>query len=439
MTSAHPTAMTRQAPTQGHGTRAGSVFLRTTALIGWLTAVIGGCAGVALRILRPVPVVPNTFGLADSGIVAFAILGIAWATIGAMLVVQRPQNRVGRYMVVVGVGYALGILAAAITFGAVADHDAVLAGVAGWATVLLSSIGGLLIYLAFIFPTGRGHTPGWERAGRLFLVIMAAALGYLLIRPGRLHLFPTIENPFGFAPELESAVGADVAITFLGAALFVTPLVGGAVATRYRTADVVQRQQMKWAASAIAVSLVALVVTAAVPVVMGQAPEAPLTIYALSGTVVPIAIGIAILRHRLYDIDRLISRGLAYGTVSLILGSLFAIAAIGLGGVLATVGQGRYESLAVAASTLLVLGLFQPLRRRVQRVVDRHFDREHYDAERTVGALVGRLRADVDLESVRADVVGVMEGTFRPTYAALWLRPTVRGGVGSGSARPRTT
>jgi len=173
------------------------------------------------------------------------------------------------------------------------------------------------------------------------------------------------------------------------------------------------------------------------PQVMGDGTfESALSVGLFSGaaSLIPIAIGIAILRYRLYDIDRLISRGLAYGTVSLILGGVFAVVAVGLGGLLATIGQGQRQSIAVAGSTLLVLALFQPLRRRVQRVVDRRFDRERYDAERTVGALVERLRADVDLESVRGDVVGVMERTFRPTYAALWLRPTVRGSLGSSTA-----
>ena len=205
--------------------------------------------------------------------------------------------------------------------------------------------------------------------------------------------------------------------------------------TRYRRAERIERSQLRWFLLAVAVTMGCTFVPGIG--VVSQATgsgtfESAVSVGLFSGaaSLIPIAIGIAILRYRLYDIDRLISRGLAYGAVSLILGGVFAVAAISLGGVLATVGQGRYESLAVAASTLLVLALFQPLRRRVQRVVDRRFDREHYDAERTVGALVGRLRADVDLESVRTDVVGVMEGTFRPTHAALWLRSDLPGSAG---------
>jgi hypothetical protein len=208
-----------------------------------------------------------------------------------------------------------------------------------------------------------------------------------------------------------------------------------AMITRYRRAARIERSQLRWFLLAVAVTMGCTFAPGigVFPQATGSGTfESAVSVGLFSGaaSLIPIAIGIAILRHRLYDIDRLISRGLAYGTVSLILGGVFAVAAIGLGGLLASLGQGDRQSIAVAASTLLVLGLFQPLRRRVQRVVDRRFDRERYDAERTVGALVGRLRADVDLESVRTDVVSVMEGTFRPTHATLWLRSDLPGTAG---------
>lgn len=394
------------------------------AIVGWLLAVAGGLSGLALRILWPAPVAPNTFGMTDPGMLAFVILGITWASVGVLLVLRRPENHIGRYMVVIGGGNASSILAAAITCSAVAADEVVVARIAGWSTVFLSSIGGLILYLPFIFPTGRGHTARWDAVGRGLLAATVGGFALLLLRPGGLHLFPTIANPFPFGPDLGTPQSGAFSTILLVCALTLVPLVAAAVITRYRMADAVERLQIKWAVTALSATMLALAATTASPVLASRTPELPLAAYAVAGTLVPIAIGVAILRHRLYDIDRLISRGLAYGAVSLILGAVFALAAVVLGGLLASVGQG--QSIAVAISTLLVLGLFQPLRRRIQRLVDRRFDRERYDAERTVAALVGRLRADVDLESVRDDVVGVLGATFRPTQAGVWLRPNVQ-------------
>jgi hypothetical protein len=134
----------------------------------------------------------------------------------------------------------------------------------------------------------------------------------------------------------------------------------------------------------------------------------------------PLAIGIAVLRYRLYEIDRLISRTIAYGLLTLLLGSLFVAVILALQALVAPF-TGSNE-LAVAGSTLLVAALFQPLRRRVQRVVDRRFNRSRYDAERTVAALATRLRDEVDLDAVRADLLATVDATLEPASASLWLR-----------------
>jgi hypothetical protein len=149
-------------------------------------------------------------------------------------------------------------------------------------------------------------------------------------------------------------------------------------------------------------------------------PEAGLVVFGFAGALVPVAIGIAILRYNLYDIDRLISRSLGYALVTGTLAAVFAATAIGLSALLGTLAEG--QSLAVAASTLLVLALFGPLRRRAQSAIDRRFDRASYDAARTVQALTARLRDDVDIDRVEADVLGVVDQTFHPTNAGMWLR-----------------
>jgi hypothetical protein len=135
----------------------------------------------------------------------------------------------------------------------------------------------------------------------------------------------------------------------------------------------------------------------------------------------PASVGVAILRHHLYDIDRLLSRTLTYGLLTVVLGLVYAGAVVVLGQALNP--RGGYSSLAVAASTLLIAALFQPLRRRIQDKVDRRFNRRRYDAAKTIEAFSARLREHVDLDTLAAEVLGVVDQTMQPTTASLWLRP----------------
>jgi hypothetical protein len=396
------------------------------AVVGWFAATAGGLAGLAVHALNPVPIVANTFGLGPSGMVAFVVLGISWATVGALLMVRRPENVVGRYMVIVGAGYSLSILAAAVTFGAVASHDAGLARAAAWWTVLLSSIGELVLYLAFIFPTGRGHTPRWDLVGRIFLVAMLFVLAWLLVQPGPMHLFPTIDNPITGGPDLRPLLGTTPAATVFAFSVVTLPILLGAVVSRYRAADRVQRQQLKWAFAAISLCVAALLLTAVVAVAgRGRSSEAPLTMYAIAGALIPVAIGIAILRYHLFDIDRIISRSLSWALISGILGVTFAAAVIVLQAAMTGFTQG--QTIAVATSTLVAFALFQPVRRRVQAAIDRRFDRSRYDAERTASAFAGRVRSEADLETLEDDVTRTVHESLHPRSAAIWVRAHGRG------------
>jgi hypothetical protein len=241
-----------------------------------------------------------------------------------------------------------------------------------------------------------------------------------LIRPGPLHLFPTIDNPFGVGPDLRPLFGPQVSRTVAAGVAVVAPLLALSLASRYRMADAIGRQQLKWFVLALLVTIGGIGVALLGASVSEQPPEAGLVVFGYAGALVPVAIGIAILRYRLYDIDRLISRSLGYAVVTGVLAAVFAGTAIGLSTVLGSLAQG--ESLAVAASTLIVLGLFGPLRRRAQSAIDRRFDRASYDASRTVQALTARLRDDVDIGRLEADVLGVVDQTFHPAFVGLWLR-----------------
>jgi hypothetical protein len=397
------------------------------AIIGSAIAVAGAVGAIALRIVDPAPLLPGTFGFGVAALGGLELLGVTFALVGALLVVRVPGNAVGWCMVIIGDGYALGGLAAAITSSATADGPAgaATAAFAGWLTVFFTTIGGLVFGLGFIFPTGRGHTPAWDRAVRIGAVVSPFLFTILfLVRPGPLHLFPTMDNPFGIGPDLRPFFGPQVSRSIAAGVGAVVPLLFWSLTSRYRLADAIGRQQLKWFALAIVVTICGVGLAALGAIVSEEPPEAGLVVFGYAGALVPVAIGIAILRYHLYDIDRLISRSLSYTLVTGVLAAVFAATAIGLSTLLGSLAQG--ESLAVAASTLIVLGLFGPLRRRAQAAVDRRFDRSLYDASVTVQAMSARLRDDVDLERVEADVLGVVDRTFHPAHAGLWLRGASR-------------
>jgi hypothetical protein len=397
------------------------------AIVGSVIALLGAAAAFTLRIVDPAPLLPGVFGFGALALVGMELLGVTFAAVGALLVVRRPENAVGWCMVLIGDGYALGGLAAAITGSAVADGPAgaVTASIAGWLTVFFTTIGGLVFGLGFIFPTGRGHNRAWHRFVRFAaLTFPITSVIVFLIRPGPLHLFATIDNPFGFGPDLRPLLGPQVSQALAAISAAVVPVLAWSLISRYRMSDAIGRQQLKWFVLAIFVTISGVGVAAVSAVLADEPPEAGLVVFGFAGALVPVAIGIAILRYHLYDIDRLISRTLSYGIVTGVLAAVFATTAVALSTLLGSLAQG--ESVAVAASTLIVLGLFGPLRRRAHAAIDRRFDRSLYDASMTVQAMSARLRDDVDLERMEADVLGVVHGTFHPTRAGLWLRGAPR-------------
>jgi hypothetical protein len=188
--------------------------------------------------------------------------------------------------------------------------------------------------------------------------------------------------------------------------------------------DRIGRKQLKWFVVALLVSQGGIAVATIGALISDEPPQAGLVVFGFAGALVPVSIGIAILRHGLYDIDRIISRTISYAVVTAVLAGVFGLAALSLGIILGSFAEG--QTIAVAGSTLLVVALFGPLRRRAQTIVDRRFDRARYDASQTVQAMTARLRDDVDLDRVEADVLGVIHRTFHPTTAGVWLRGASR-------------
>ena len=404
---------------------------RPFAIVGLGVAWLGAVAGMAIRFVDPAPQIPSTFGFGDTALVGIGVLGVAFATVGALLMVRKPDNVIGWLMVIIGVSYAVGIFWSAVTLS-LAAHPAAVGWldlrVAGWLTVLFTTLGGLVFAIGFVFPTGRGHTPAWDRALRIAAILAPFMfVSVFLIRPGPLHLFPTIDNPFGFGLDLRPLFGDHVSEGISAMAVILLPLVLWSMVSRYRLAGQIERQQLKWFGLATGVAIASLAVAGASATLLDDPPEIGLALFGFAGTLVPIAIGVAILRYRLYDIDRIISRTVAYVSITAVLAVVFTGVILLLGGLLTSFTEGFVPSsqgrtIAVAVSTLVVFALFQPVRRRVGRAVDRRFDRARYDAEGTVRAFAGRLRNDVDLSSVSQEIVETATLAVRPTRAGVWLR-----------------
>jgi hypothetical protein len=218
--------------------------------------------------------------------------------------------------------------------------------------------------------------------------------------------------------------GALAVVSQLALVVAILVILGGAgsLVTRFRRARGVERQQLRWVALAAALTGVAMLATA-VLVALGDLALAGWA--SVLGTVfLPLAAGAAILRYRLYDLDRIVSRTLVYGLLTVLLGLAYAGVVLGLGRLLP---QG--SSLAVAVATLAVAAIFQPARRRLQAAVDRRFNRRRHDAARIIEAFGARLRDQVDLDTLTAELLAVAEQTMQPTRASLWLRPPPGSGV----------
>jgi hypothetical protein len=263
-------------------------------------------------------------------------------------------------------------------------------------------------------PTGSLPSARWRWWAVITAATPVALVLVMPVAPGRLdpQLLLT-SSPFS-----DRALGG-VLLIATRVALAVTAVAvavaAGSLVVRFRRAHGVERQQLRWVALAAALMVLAVPVVLA-PVVLESPILADWT-SAVWVVVLPVAVGAAVLRYRLYDLDRIISRTLAYGLLTLLLGGGYAVVVLGLGQLL-----GRESPLVVAAATLAVAALFQPARRRVQAVVDRRFNRRRHDTTRIIEGFGARLRDQVDLDTLTADLLAVVDQTMQPTQTSLWLR-----------------
>lgn len=359
----------------------------------------------------------------NSPTLAFALTFLALISglslMGALVAWLRPGHPVGWLLIAAGM-----LSASTIFFGTYADLSvahggglpgtAVAAWIADW--TFMPNLGILVVFVPLLFPSGRFLTRRWAWFGLIAAVLGLISVLALAFSPGPMSSESTLDNPLGLtalAPllqDLASLGDLSAPIGFGGALL--------SLVLRYRRGGPVERRQLRLFVYPMAIAVVALVVS-----IPNNGPLADFgwQVGLLSLAAVPVAIAVAIVRYQLFDIDRLISRTVAYGLLTVTLLACYAGAVLALQALLSGLTGGS-GPLAVAAATLLVAALFQPLRRRLQAAVDRRFDRGRYDAERLVATFGGRLRDRIELEDVRAELLEVAAQALHPAQASLWLR-----------------
>jgi hypothetical protein len=356
---------------------------------------------------------------------------------GALIVAHQPSNAIGWIFSAIGLLTATGGLAQEYAEYAYITRPGSLPGaiLAVWyslwwwyPTLFLT-----LVFTLFLFPTGRLLSRRWRPAFWLAATTTAAFTLLAALSPGlNLDQDHAVRNPIGigWVEDVEKGV--------VGAGLFVLLAVSEAAALaslilRFRRSRGEERQQLKWFTYAGALLLL---------IPLGDfLPNRNLStaVFGLLIAFLPVAAGIAILRYRLYDIDRLINRTLVYGLLSALLGGVYAGVVLVLGQVSGGIGT-TPPSWAVAGATLAAAALFQPARRRTQQLVDRRFNRRKYNMAKTIEVFSTRLRDQVDLDTLSGELLAVVDQTMEPTRVSLWLRPSLPGSSHTprSEARPNT-
>jgi hypothetical protein len=347
-------------------------------------------------------------------LIILAFLGIGG--VGVVIAVRMQRNAIGWLLLAIVGGTAAGNFGQAYgAFGARTGPGTLPGGLyAAWLGSAAWPVSiGLVLFVLLLFPDGKPQSRRWRPVVWVTGVGLALVALSFLFKPGDLEVDRHIQNPFGlkWAGGLVSFLGG-----FGAAVLFVCFLLAVlSVIVRFRRSRGEQRQQLKWFTYGAALILVALLTgglwSAVVP---DWASGLPFLLGLLS---LPVTIGTAILRYRLYDIDRIINRTLVYGLLTGVLAGVYVALAVGVGSL-----AGQQNSLVIAGSTLVVAALFGPARRLIQQTIDRRFYRRKYDAVRTLQSFTARLRDEVDLDELRAHLEAVVHETMQPAQASLWLR-----------------
>ena len=374
------------------------------------TALAIAC--VVLAIIEP-EVPPGTSGGGDG--VALSALGALMLTslalVGAVVATRQPRNAVGWLLGLIPLSFGLLFFGNSLYWqltlpaGAAPGAAAYAAWLANWTWI--PSIVAAFALVPLLFPTGRPLSPRWRPLVGIAIGAGAVIFAGTAFAPGPLDAYHEVVNPLGIDSR---------AIDFLGGVGFacLVPTALASVASlvlRYRRSHGLERQQIRWVAAA-AVLLVCCFVGA------GLGGDATFALLLLGLLIVAMAVAVAMLRYRLYDIDVVINRTLVYGALTALLAGAYLGSVLVLQLVLSP-----SSDLAVAGSTLAVAALFRPARKRIQALVDRHFFRSKYDAQRTLEAFTARLRDQVSIDALSDELCDVVTETMHPAHVSIWMRP----------------
>ncbi len=387
------------------------------------------------RSLGPIPTV-GLIALLAAGLLLTvtvpltALYFLSYGCIGAVVALRRPRNPIGWLLIATAFGFIW------TSTPPLSDIAAVQAGTASLGVSLgmwLSGWASVAWFLSFfalmvVFPNGRLPDGRWGVASRILLaigavlIVLTAASPSFTLTVGDGVQSVTVANPFAILPDLALWPPLSVA-NDVGSLLLVALLVVGVVSiiVRYRRSTGILRLQLRWLVAALTFLVVAILVGfVSIALFADVVHGLGWTFALIAFPTVPIAVGVAVLRYHLLEIDRIVSRTVGYAIVTGILAVVYGGSIVLLQTALVALTQA--QTIAVAASTLVVLALFQPLRRRVQRAVDRRFDRARFDADRTTAAFAERVRDEVDIRTVGADLQETVRAAIQPTNLGLWLR-----------------
>ena len=396
---------------------------RTAGLVAWSVFAVSSATNVAgIVVLAFVPdsalaALGDSLWLSGS----FSVVLVVFGLVGAIVSSRLPSNPVGWLLLVLASLQGATELAYATAHYSISvsslPGEAWSAWFSGWSSVVPPVV---LAVLMMVYPDGRLVSPRWRWAAAACVAFILPVVLQGMLAPGPLYEFPAVANPAGIGVLhwLDDVPTEPAFLVVLG-------LGTASVVVRFRRSHGVERTQLKWFAWAAALMTIFLPLAFLATRMLG--PAGPARADALGGFLfalllcgLPVSIGIAILRHRLYDIDRLINRTLVYGTLTALLVATYVVSVLLLRVALDPLVGG--SDLAVAGSTLAAAAMFRPLRTRIQRVVDRRFYRSGYDAARTLDGFTLRLRHELDLETLGTDLRGVVHDTMQPAHVSLWMR-----------------
>src|SRR5215213_4833010 len=352
-----------------------------------------------------------------------ALNALVFSAVGVVVTTRRPAHPIGWLLLAVSLISALQLLCGeyAYTTLVLGPERLPYGPTAEWLSYMLQPVAVfILFFLLLLFPTGRLLSSRWRIVAWVGVCGFSVGLPSSALVPGPFEKDSLFDNPFGVDAAILGPLNA-VGLTLILAALLGALL---SLMVRLVRSRGEERQQIKWFVSVAVLGFFGLF---SITIASSLLPEGPVDflgnlLWAIVPASLPIAVGIAILRYRLYDIDILINRALVYGTLSILLAGVYAGTIVVLQEVFRAL-TGQQSGLAIVASTLMIAALFSPFRRLIQSIIDRRFYRSKYDARKTLEVFSAKLRDETDLGALSDDLVGVVRETMQPAHVSLWLRP----------------